>query len=222
MTWVGRPMTDAVTAAARYAAAAAACWQASGVGSACGSTALSATLSTCCRRRQRQSPGTPVQPHGLVRVGAAPGGVARQRGIRGWPQVRAAAAGRPLPPPTPPPARRLPPVRRLCRDGRRSGRAEGKALGLQKGFEVGHEVGYYAGCCRLWRQLQAHDPQLLRCGGGGAGASGAGCLVARACMHVCLQRWSAIRPKADPIQQRSSRAPINRVLPLPSLAAASA
>ncbi|EFN57097.1 hypothetical protein CHLNCDRAFT_143903 [Chlorella variabilis] len=48
-----------------------------------------------------------------------------------------------------------------ARDGRRSGFAEGKALGVEKGFDVGHEVGYYAGCCQLWRQLQARDPQLF-------------------------------------------------------------
>lgn len=47
------------------------------------------------------------------------------------------------------------------RDGWRSGRAEGRALGLQKGFEVGHEVGFYAGCCQLWRQLQAREPTLF-------------------------------------------------------------
>ncbi|KAI7835869.1 hypothetical protein COHA_010266 [Chlorella ohadii] len=47
------------------------------------------------------------------------------------------------------------------RDGRRSGHAEGRALGLQKGFELGHEVGFYSGCCQLWRQLQARDPQLF-------------------------------------------------------------
>ncbi|KAL4433919.1 hypothetical protein ABPG75_000360 [Micractinium tetrahymenae] len=46
-------------------------------------------------------------------------------------------------------------------DGRRGGRAEGRALGLQKGFEIGHEVGFYAGCCQLWRQLQAQEPALF-------------------------------------------------------------
>ncbi len=51
----------------------------------------------------------------------------------------------------------------LCRDGRRSGRDEGRGLGLQKGFEIGHEVGFYAGCCQLWRQLQAREPALFRC-----------------------------------------------------------
>lgn len=56
--------------------------------------------------------------------------------------------------------------RRSCRcrrDGQRSGHAEGRALGLQKGFELGHEVGFYSGCCQLWRQLQARDPQLFGC-----------------------------------------------------------
>ncbi|KAL4441877.1 hypothetical protein ABPG77_003793 [Micractinium sp. CCAP 211/92] len=47
------------------------------------------------------------------------------------------------------------------RDGRRSGRDGGRGLGLQKGFEIGHEVGFYAGCCQLWRQLQAREPALF-------------------------------------------------------------
>lgn len=70
----------------------------------------------------------------------------------------------------PPPTTR--PLARRCRDGRRSGHAEGRALGLGKGFEVGHEVGFYSGCCQLWRQLQARDPQLFRCAATTAGAAG--------------------------------------------------
>lgn len=65
--------------------------------------------------------------------------------------------------PSPPPPLTAASSRRCRRDGRRSGHAEGRALGLQKGFELGHEVGFYSGCCQLWRQLQAADPQLFGC-----------------------------------------------------------
>ena len=64
--------------------------------------------------------------------------------------------------PLPPPAATHRNGTDICRAGRRSGHEEGRALGLHKGFEVGHEVGYYSGCCQVWRQLQARDPQRFR------------------------------------------------------------
>ncbi|EFJ51219.1 hypothetical protein VOLCADRAFT_109638 [Volvox carteri f. nagariensis] len=47
------------------------------------------------------------------------------------------------------------------RDGMLAGMAEGRELGVQKGYEIGQEVGFYAGCVRMWRGIQAREPELL-------------------------------------------------------------
>ncbi|GLC41467.1 hypothetical protein PLESTM_001198900 [Pleodorina starrii] len=47
------------------------------------------------------------------------------------------------------------------RDGMLAGFAEGRELGVQKGYEIGQEVGFYAGCVRMWRALQAKQPELV-------------------------------------------------------------
>ncbi|GLI69888.1 hypothetical protein VaNZ11_014605 [Volvox africanus] len=47
------------------------------------------------------------------------------------------------------------------RDGMVAGIAEGRELGVQKGYEIGQEVGFYAGCVRVWRALQAKEPDLV-------------------------------------------------------------
>lgn len=90
-----------------------------------------------------------------------------------------------------------PPLLLRRRDGGRSGHAEGRALGLQKGFELGHEVGFYSGCCQLWRQLQARDPQLFGCAGP-CSRGRHGCLTATCLRQICVVLMCAAAPLNQP------------------------